>query len=119
MIKDDYVKTVEDAKKLVTKFIYNIAVFDELSTSIIEQRDAELAEYVSTYVYERVSGMRPYEGVIERIEVFNIDFEDIQNNPTNAIIILSIIFFVLLISTSSLLLHFTFFIFSIYNYSNC
>lgn len=89
MIKDDYVKTVEDAKKLVTKFIYNIAVFDELSTSIIEQRDAELADYVSTYVYERVSGVRPYEGVIERIEVFNIDFEDIQNNLSTIDLVVS------------------------------
>ncbi|XWX32467.1 tail protein [Staphylococcus phage PG-2021_76] len=82
-------KTVEDAKKLVTKFINNIAVFDELTTSIIEQRDAELIEYTSEYVYERVSGVRPYEGVIERIEVFNIDFEDIQNNISNIDMVVS------------------------------
>lgn len=76
-------KDLTEVKNVVTQFINNIAKFDNVTTQTIDEKNDELRSYTSTYVYERVSGVRPYEGVIERIEVYNIDFEEIQNNISN------------------------------------
>lgn len=80
---------IDEVKKIVTAFIDNIASFEEVTVSEIEKKNDELRDYSSTYVYERVSTVRPYEGIIKSQEVYNIDFEHIEDNVSHIDIIVS------------------------------